>query len=327
MSKKQKLSLIIPCYNEEKNIQFAYSEIIKTMKSMDVDYELVFVDDGSGDNTVLEIEQLQKQDKKVVLVEFARNFGKEMATSAGINNCTGDGCIIVDADMQYPIEKLPEFVEKWQAGAEVVIGMRDKKKTNNLIEKLGSYMFYKISNMISDVEIMAGALDFRLIDRVVIEEFKNFSERGRMTRALIDWLGFKRDYVQYQEKPRQFGEPAYSFVKRVKLALNTFVGTSLVPLRLAGYVGTFMTCVAIVLGITLMVMELGFDNPYGWDITAELSLGVFVSFLTGLVLSAIGLLAVYTGNIHTQILGRPMYVIRRKQVSSRDQVYVKYSDR
>ncbi len=310
-SKKQKLSLLLPCYNEEANISFAYSEIMKVIKKMKIDYELVFIDDGSKDNTVLEIEQLQKKDKNVILIEFARNFGKEMATSAGINNCTGDGAIIVDVDMQYPIEKLPEFVEKWQQGADVVIGIRDKKKTNNLIEILGSKAFYHVCGLISEIEIKSGALDYRLIDRIVMDEFKRFTEHGRMTRALIDWLGFKQDFVSYEEKPRQFGEPAYSFVKRVQLALNTFIGTSLVPLKLAGWLGLIISTISGILGVVVVVNKYLLDDAWGWQVTGSASVGILNTFLTGIILMGLGLIAIYICHIHTEILNRPMYIIRQ----------------
>jgi polyisoprenyl-phosphate glycosyltransferase len=151
---KKIISLIIPCYNEEQNVAQAHTHITKFWKTLkyDFDYELVFVDDGSRDNTVIEIEKLAKKDNQVKLVQFSRNFGKEIATTAGIQNCTGDACIMYDADLQYPIEKLPDFLDKWEEGVDVVVGIRDKKKTNNLIEKLGSMMFYKCANLIAELE-------------------------------------------------------------------------------------------------------------------------------------------------------------------------------
>lgn len=316
-TRKQKLSLILPCYNEEANISFAYCEIMNTLKSIDIEYELVFVDDGSIDNTILEIENLQKNDRNILLIEFARNFGKEMATSAGINNCTGDGAIIVDVDMQYPIEKLPEFIAKWRAGADVVVGIRDKKKTNNLIEIIGSKTFYKVCDIISEIEIKSGALDYRLIDRKVIDEFKRFTEHGRMTRALIDWLGFQRDYVSYQEKPRQFGEPAYSFVKRCKLAFNTFIGTSLVPLKIAGWLGLIISLISGILGVVVIVQKYILDDLWGWQITGSASVGILNIFLTGVMLMGMGLMAIYVGHIHCEILNRPMYVIRHMSKKKR----------
>jgi polyisoprenyl-phosphate glycosyltransferase len=307
------LSLIVPCYNEEQNIQYAYSEIVRVCTQHNINYEILFVDDGSIDNTILEIEALQKKDKGITLIEFSRNFGKEMATSAGINECKGDGCIIVDADMQYPIDAIPEFVEKWHAGADVVVGIRDKKKTNNLIERLGSFMFYKISAVITEVDIIPGALDFRLMDRKVINEFKRFNERGRMTRVLVDWLGFKREYVSYKENSRKFGVPAYSFAKRLSLAINTFIATSLVPLKMAWWLGLMITSISGLVGVFVITVKYILNDPWDWNITGSASVGLFNLFLTGIILMGLGVIAVYIGTMHTEILDRPIYIIRRKK--------------
>ena len=308
------LSVIIPCYNEESNISHfykAFCESWKNPKLDKVDYELIFVDDGSRDTTVTEVQKLIEIDPKVKLIEFSRNFGKEVALSAGVENCVGDACIFVDADLQYPIDRIPDFVEKWLAGADVIIGIRDKKKTNNIIEKLGSIAFYKIINSISETKILPGALDFRLIDRVVIDEYNRFSERGRMTRALIDWLGFKRDFIHYQELPRLHGEPAYSFNKRVKLALSTFISQSLLPLKLAGYLGLFIFIISSILGVFIIIQSYILRDPLGLKISGSAALGVLNSFLVSIILMCLGLIALYIANIHTEVANRPLYVIRK----------------
>ncbi len=308
------LSVIIPCYNEEDNISHFYDAFLQAWSDprlSKLDFELVFVDDGSKDGTVEELQKLIDRDSKVRLIEFSRNFGKEVALSAGVENCIGDAAIFVDADLQYPIDRIPDFVEKWLLGADVVVGIRDKKKTNNLIEKLGSNMFYRIINSISDTEIMPGALDFRLIDRVVIDEYNRFSERGRMTRALIDWLGFKRDYIKYEELPRLHGEPAYSFSKRVKLALSTFISQSLLPLKLAGYLGFLIFVISGLLGLFVIVQSYILRDPLGLRISGSASLGILNSFMVSIILMCLGLIALYIANIHTEVANRPLYVVRK----------------
>ncbi len=307
------ISLIVPCYNEEKNVSSAHKQIKTYIDKIEgIDYEIVFIDDGSSDNTILEIEKAQSIDPNVRLVEFSRNFGKEIATTAGINECSGDCCIIFDCDMQYPIEKLNEFIQKWKAGNDVVVGIRDKKKTNNIFEILGSELFYKICQYISQVDIKKGALDYRLLDRKVINEFKRFTERGRMTRALIDWLGFKKEYVRYNEKPRLYGEASFSFFKRFKLAFETFIVTSLVPLRLAGLLGLFISGSSMLFGFWVVLNKYILETTWGLSITGSASVGIFNLFLTGLTLVSIGLIALYIEFIHTETLNRPLYVIRNK---------------
>lgn len=315
MQTKKIISLILPCYNEEKNIQFAYSEIkrIWTQLNDHYNYEIIFVDDGSKDNTVKEIEEIMKVDSNIKLLEFSRNFGKEIAMTAGFNHCTGDAAIVLDVDMQYPIEKLPEFVSKWENGAEVVVGVRDKKKTKNIIEILGSKLFYYITNIISDIQIKPGALDYRLIDRIVINEFNRFTERGRMTRALIDWLGYKRDYVHYVEKPRQFGEPAFNFNKRLILAFNTFIVTSLVPLRLAGMTGVVITIISGLFGIFVILQKYILNGAWGMNFSGPFLVGVLNMFFTGIIMSSLGLIALYIENMHIELLNRPLYVLRKNK--------------
>jgi polyisoprenyl-phosphate glycosyltransferase len=311
---KKTISLIIPCYNEEQNIVEAYTHITTFWKTLkyDIDYEMVFIDDGSSDSTCQKVLQIARQDSKVKLLQFSRNFGKEIATTAGIQNCTGDACIMYDADLQYPIEKLPDFIEKWLAGADVVVGVRDKKKTNNLVEKFGSYMFYKLANMMAEVEIEAGALDFRLIDRVVIEEFNRLTERGRMTRALIDWLGFKREYISYVENERFAGEASYSFGKRVKLALSTFLSTSLFPLKFAGYLGIVISSITFPLGIILAINKYLLADLFRWNTSGATQVGVLTAFLIGINLMCMGLVALYIANIHIEVTNRPLYVVKTK---------------
>jgi polyisoprenyl-phosphate glycosyltransferase len=315
---KKKISLIIPCYNEEAGLPNLYKVLTDLWQSQledRYDYELVFIDDGSKDETLNEILKLSQLDKNVLVIEFSRNFGKELATSAGINNCSGDACLMLDADLQYPVEKIPEFIQKWEEGHDVVVGVRDKKQTNSLIDKLGSYFFYKIINSISGTEVKAGALDFRLMDRTVIEQFKLFTERGRMTRALIDWLGFRRIFINYEEKPRLYGVPAYSLLKRIRLALGTFVSHSFLPLRLAGYLGLIVTFISGLVLITIFINRNILVNPWGNSISRYVILAIIILFMMGVVLACLGLIALYIANIHIEVANRPMYVIRKTHSS------------
>lgn len=313
---KKTISLIIPCHNEQENIQYAYKEITKFWQRevLNYDYELIFVDDGSYDHTLLEIEELIKKDKRVKLLEFSKNFGKEIAVTAGINNCKGDSCLVIDVDLQYPIESIPSFIEKWEEGYEVVIGVRDKKQTNNIIEKVGSFLFYKVMEVISETRVIPGALDYRLIDRKVINYFNKFTERSRITRNLVDWMGFRQVFIFYTEKPREKGTASYSFIKRLALAFNGFVSHSLVPLKLAGYLGIFITVTSGFTGLFALIGQ--FILAYR-GITPTFSgpflLGLLNSFLIGVVLICLGLIALYIANIHTEVTNRPIYILRSKK--------------
>jgi len=318
---KSVISVIIPCFNEEENIADCYNELKKVWQKLPLyDYEIIFVDDGSSDWTVMEITKIQIQDPRVRLVEFSRNFGKEIAISAGFDHCSGESAIVVDADLQYPLDKIPEFVALWENGSEVVIGMRDKKQTANIIEKIGSRCFYWIMGRIGEREILPGALDFRLIDREVIDHFNRFTERNRMTRALVDWLGFDRAFVSYQEKPRNKGTVSYSLTKRIKLALNSFILHSLFPLKFAGYLGIFITIFAGILGGSSLINQ--FLTKESWIFSGPFLLGLLNLFLIGILLVCLGLIALYIANIHTEVVNRPLYVVKTRRVKTQNRLQV-----
>ncbi|MBC7406602.1 MAG: glycosyltransferase family 2 protein [Candidatus Parcubacteria bacterium] len=311
---KKIISLIIPCYNEEVNIEYSYKQIIATWANSPIlanyNYEIVYIDDGSMDATTENIQKLASKDKSVRLIELSRNFGKENALTAGLHSCIGDAAIMLDVDMQYPVDKLPEFAWEWEKGFDVVIGVRDSKKTTNIIEKFGSKLFYIIMDRISETNIKSGALDYRLMDRKVINQFKRLSEHNRITRALIDWLGFKRTYISYTEVAREFGTPAYSFGKRVELALNSFVTHSFFPMIATGYLGLFIISWSLPTGAIVFVTKYFMGDPFGWNVTSGVCIGLLNSFLTGVILSCFGLMSNYIANIQKEAMNRPLFVIR-----------------
>jgi dolichol-phosphate mannosyltransferase len=307
-SEKKLLSIIVPVYNEEKNIPLFYEKIQAILNVLSYAWEIVFVNDGSCDKSILELEKISQKDLRVRVIDFSRNFGKEIAVTAGINNCQGVACIILDADLQHPIEKIPDFIKKWEAGAEVVVGVRKKNKGEGFVKKIGSYFFYKMINRISDMKIVTRATDYRLIDRIVIDAFNQLTEKNRMTRALIDWLGFRREYIYFEANERIHGVPAYSFWKLVRLAFNSMIAFSLFPLKLAGYLGVIITFFSGLLGIFIMIdrymtKELHFSG--------SVILAVVILFLIGVVLVCLGLIALYIANIHAEVTNRPMYIVRK----------------
>lgn len=308
MNEEKLISIIVPVYNEEKNIPLFYEKIQAVLSSSSYLWELVFINDGSRDKSFVELEKISREDGRVSVIDFSRNFGKEVAVTAGINQCAGNACVILDADLQHPIEKIPEFIEKWENGAEVVVGVRKKNKGEGLIKKIGSYFFYKMINRISDMEIITRATDFRLLDRVVIDEFNKLTEKNRMTRALIDWLGFRREYIYFEANERIHGAPSYSFLKLMRLAFNSMISFSFFPLRLAGYLGIAITIISALLGIFMFITNY---VTRSLNFSGSAILAVIILFLIGIVLICLGFIALYIANIHTEVSGRPMYIIRK----------------
>lgn len=305
------ISIIIPMYNEAENIRPIY-EAIKNVLSKIPSYEpeLLFVNDGSSDHTSASLQELAARDDRVRPIELARNFGKEIALTAGLHHADGEAAIMIDADLQHPPELIPDFIAKWEQGADLVVGVRNAYNTSHL-KKLTSGMFYKLISATAETDLIPHATDFRLVDRSVVEAFNRFTERNRITRGLFDWLGFERDFVYFDARERQNGTASYSFKKLVRLANNSLTGHSLFPLRVAGYIGLTITAISVPLGIFVFINRYIYDNTLlGLTFSGSAILAVISLFLSGILLSCLGLIALYIADIHQEVLNRPLYVER-----------------
>lgn len=302
----------MPVYNESKNLDFFCREINSVLNKIpNLTYEIIFVNDGSKDNSRNVLKNLANQNNKIKYLDFTKNFGKEIATTAGLNFCQGEAAITIDADLQHPLYLIPKFIKYWQKGHKVVIGVRNKSKSDKTTKKIGSWMFYKIINNISETKMVQGSTDYRLLDRQVIDEFNKLKEKNRITRGLIDWLGFDKKYIYFDAQDRKEGKPGYSFLKLVRLAFSSFVSMSLFPLKLAGYLGIFIMIGSGIFGIYMFFTNyiLGMKNFSGPAILAIINL-----FLIGIVLSCLGLIALYIANINFQVINRPLYIINSKKL-------------
>jgi glycosyltransferase involved in cell wall biosynthesis len=307
---QQLISIIVPTYNEAENIQPIYRAIKDATASLSQRFELLFVNDGSSDDTSEKLVHLANEDSDVRPIELARNFGKEIALTAGLHSAEGEAAIMLDADLQHPPELIPEFISKWGDGAELVIGVRKDYKTSK-VKQLSSSLFYKIIRSTSDTDLVPHATDFRLVDRQVIDAFNQFTEHNRITRGLFDWLGFNRDFVYFDTNPRANGTASYSFGKLVKLALDSLTGHSMFPLRIAGYIGSLIISISVPLGLFIFVNRYIFNNAlFGITFSGSAILAVISLFLSGVMLSCLGLIALYIAHIHQEVTNRPLYVIK-----------------
>lgn len=319
MARQKLISIIVPIYNEAPNIPFLYDSIIKHIGELDYAIEFIFVDDGSSDDSPRILNKAAKNRKNIRFIELSRNFGKEAAVSAGLHAAKGDAAIILDADLQHPPELLKEFIQKWEDGADVVIGIKHYGKHEGQLKKISSNIFYKMLGSISNTPITPHACDYRLIDRRVINAFNEFSERNRMTRGLIDWLGFKRDYVNFVAPPRFQGKRKYSWRKLVVLAMDNFTSYSLIPLKLAGYIGSIILVVSGIVGIFVFFEQILLNDPLHLHVTGTAMLALMLLFLVGIVLACLGLIALYIAHIHDEVVNRPLYVIRNQIDSQFDE--------
>jgi dolichol-phosphate mannosyltransferase len=305
------LSIVIPLYNEAEGLEHFHTKLlIPAVKKTGLNYyEIIYVNDGSKDSTLKQLTALAKHNKHVKVVNLSRNFGKEIATTAGISVASGDATLIMDGDGQHPPEIMNEFIEKWRSGAQVVVGVRNSNQAEGAIKKYGSKAFYKLFNSLSESEIVPRSTDYRLIDKVVRTEFNRFTERHRITRGLIDWLGFTHDYIVFDSPARIAGTASYKTSQLVKLALNSFVSLSLKPLFFFGWVGGIITALSLFIGVFIIVEQIILHDPLHLNFTGPAMLGIFMSFMIGLVLISQAIMATYLSHVHTQTQDRPLFVI------------------
>ncbi len=314
----KKISIVIPVYREVTNLQRMHDRLESiTFDLGHYRWEYIYVNDGSPDDSLMILRGLASKDSRVKVVDFSRNFGKEIALSAGVHEAKGaDAVICIDADLQHPPELIPKLVEQWELGAEVVVTIRKSIEKQPFLKRIGSHLYYWIINKISDLEMISQTTDFRLYDKKVIAAFKHATERERMFRGIMDWLGFKRVLIEFEAPARVGGEAGYSYFKLWRLAINSITSFSLWPLRLAGYLGATITLVS---GALLVWMLGNYLLSSAWLYRPIAIMVVANTFLIGIVLMAIGLVALYVGTIHTEVINRPLYVIRERINLSKDE--------
>jgi len=306
-SNNELLSVIVPCYNEEEVIEETYNRLTSVLKQNRINYEIIFINDGSMDKTLDILTNLAKNDKKIKIISFSRNFGHQSAVSAGIHHCKGDYAVIIDADLQDPPEIIPELLslaKKEQAN--VVYGVRKKRKGETFFKRFTAWAFYKIINLLSDVPLPENTGDFRLIDKKVIEAFNQLPEKNKYIRGLISWIGFKQVPYYYVREPRFAGETKYPLSKMIQFATSALLYFTRKPLKLATSMG-FMSIVVGLL-LTIYVFLSLFLKPHqtvsGWASTI-----IIIIFFGGVQLLTIGVMGEYIGSIFDEIKNRPMYII------------------
>ena len=303
------ISIIVPVYNESASLPALYKELKASIHDLRYKFEFIFIDDGSQDNSSAIVQDIAAHDSKVHLIAFARNFGKEIAVTAGLHAARGQAAIVLDADLQHPPALIKQFIHRWEKGATIVVGVR-QAVSESLFKQFASRAFYWLLGLISSTNVTPHATDYRLLDRAVIDAFGRFTERHRLTRGLIDWLGFEREYIYFKAPARQHGGRSYSYRQLVRLAIDSLTTHSLFPLKLAGYLGMIILLLAGPLGIFVYIEKYILDDPYSLRITGTATLAIILLFLVGLILVCLGLIALYIAHIHAEVINRPLYVVK-----------------
>jgi glycosyltransferase involved in cell wall biosynthesis len=300
------ISVIAPIYNEIENLPELYRRIKESMESIDDSWELLLVDDGSVDGSTDTIRHLAKNDDRVKPVIFARNFGHQIAVTAGLDYSAGEAVVIMDADLQDPPEVIPLLVEKWKEGYEVVYAVRSEREGENFIKLFTASLFYRLIYRITDVKIPLDTGDFRLLDRKVVDVLNNMRERHRFLRGMSVWVGFKQTGVEYRRSARYAGETKFPFRKMFKFASDAITSFSYFPLQLATYLG-FIIAGASILAIPVVIIlrQSGLQAFLGQATTL-----IAVLFLGGVQLISLGILGEYIGRLYDEAKGRPLYIVR-----------------
>jgi len=301
-----KYSIVAPIYNEIDNLPELYRRIREVMESSGETWELILVDDGSTDGSTDKIRELAKADQRVRLVIFARNFGHQIAITAGWDYARGDAVIIIDADLQDPPEVILELAEKWREGYEVVYAVRAEREGESWFKKFTAALFYRIIYRITDVKIPLDTGDFRLMDRKVVDVMKTMRERHRFPRGMSAWVGFKQIGVRYKRAARHSGETKYPFKKMLRLALNAVTSFSYFPLQVATYIGFVAAGIAILAIPVVIYMRMTGSQAFFGQATTLIS----VLFLGGVQLISLGILGEYIGRLYDEAKGRPLYIVR-----------------
>lgn len=303
------LSVVVPCFNEEEVIGDTNSRLRAVLEQAPVDFEIIYVDDGSSDSTPDLLRHLQQSDERVRVVRFSRNFGHQMAITAGLEHASGDAVVVIDADLQDPPEVILELVAKWMDGYDVVYGVRAEREGETVFKLWTAKTFYRCIALLSDTRIPLDTGDFRLMDRRVVNALLGMPERDRFVRGMVSWLGFSQIGISYHREARTAGTTKFSFFKMLRFAMDGIFSFSVVPLRVATWIGFAASGIAI-LGIVIAVVEwlLGVHGLVkGWT-----SILIAVLFIGGVQLICMGIIGEYVGRTYGESKRRPLYVLRER---------------
>ncbi len=310
MTNKKLISIVVPFYNEEGNVTPFVTELKKHISSK-YDFEYLLIDDGSSDNTLQHIKKLAYSDKHIKYLSLSRNFGHQYALKAGLDHARGDAVITLDGDFQHPPHLIPKMIEKWEMGNYKIVFSRRKDEVGKPFKNITSKFFYNLINMMSEVKIDPGSADFRLLDKEVVELIRSSQESTLFLRGLVSWTGLKSFAIDYEPEHRSWGESKYTFSKMMTLALDAITSFSIVPLRIATFVGFFMSLFSGIYGLYAVIVFLTNRSSViiGWP-----SVIISVLFIGGLQLLILGIVGEYIGKIFLETKKRPLYIIQEKKL-------------
>ena len=310
--KSPEISIVVPLYNEEKNIRLMYDRLVSSILKITSNFEIIYVNDGSKDNSFLELLKLSNEDERVKYINFSRNFGHQIAVTAGLDYSKGAAVVIIDGDLQDPPEVIQEMYAKHKEGFEVVYGQRLKRKGDNFFKKITAKYFYRILKKITSISIPLDTGDFRLIDRKIVNDLKNMPEQNKFLRGQIAWLGYRQTSVFFERDERKFGETGYPFSKMLKFALDGITGFSDVPLQFVTKTGIFISFISFLVILYAIFSHFILERT----ITGWTSLIISSMFIGGVQLISVGIIGEYISRINKNVQNRPLYIVSETNIEA-----------
>jgi len=301
------VSVVVPCFNEQDNIEALLVRLVPVVEALTSRFEIILIDDGSSDDTAARILEARERDERVKLLQLSRNFGHQIALSAGLEHAMGDVVISMDGDLQHPPELIPSLLEKWREGADVVITIRDETEDAGWAKRITSRLFYRFLNVVTGLRLPEGAADFRLLSRKALDALCRCGDQDRFLRGLVQWIGFPQAAVHYRAEARHAGKSTYTWRRMMRFAMDAAISFSLVPLRGAILMGLFTVGVGLLYGLYVLWVKLFTAGAVaGWS-----SLMIVVLVLGGAQLTVLGIIGEYLGRTFSTVKGRPLYIVAR----------------
>lgn len=311
------LSVIIPIYNEESNIFTLYNRLKPVISKISAKHEFIFVNDGSKDKSISIIKGLSKQDHAVKYIDFSRNFGHQIAVTAGLDKCSGQAVVIIDADLQDPPEIIVDLYKKYKEGYEVVYAKRRSRKGESFLKKFTAKIFYRILAKITNIAIPVDTGDFRIIDRKIVRALKQMPEQQKYLRGQISWIGFRQTYIEYDRDQRYSGETGYTYKKMIRFALDGITAFSNFPLKFATFSGFIVSGIAFLIMLYALYSRfISKDYVAGWT-----SLILSIMFIGGIQLICVGIIGEYISRLSANIRQRPLYIINESNCTDKEEVF------
>lgn len=308
------ISAIVPSYNEEKNVPLIYKRLTDTLSKISDKYEIIFVNDCSKDSTLSVIKQISEEDSHVKYISFSRNFGHQIAVSAGLDMCKGKAVVIIDGDLQDPPELILEMYKKYQEGYKVVYAKRKTREGETWFKKATAKLFYRFLAAMTSIEIPVDVGDFRLIDKVIVNHLRNMPEKSKYIRGQISWIGYKQTFVEYHRDARLYGKTNYPLKKMLRLAFDGITAFSDKPLKMASAIGIISAILSLLAIVYALISYFIFDSAVsGWT-----SLIISVLFIGGVQLITIGIIGEYIARINNDVRNRPLYIIEEENIENQE---------